>query len=984
MAASFFADFGLMWYLEELRREEFRKFKELLRSEPPPPGRRQVPWAEVKRAAREGLAELLRREYGEQGAWAVTLRVFQRMNRQDLCAKARSEGTGHAKAYQAYIKEKFGVFWARQSATMIQDFLSQDANQRDCECMEHFFSPQEPEAGGQTVVLRGMPGIGKTTLLVRLMVVWAEGRIYRDRFSYVFYLSCWEMKQWPATSLAELMSKGWSDSLAAVEEILSQPERLLFIIDGFEELDCDLKEPEAALCRDCLERRPAATLVSSLLQKRVLPGASLLVATTSERLQDIEHQLHTPTIRLLLGFTTSEVKLYFCSTIPDTRRVAEAFRLVRASAHLACLCGIPVLCWLACACLKQEVEAGRDLAEACASTTSLYSTFFLHLFPPKGGARLNPQSQGRLGSLCSLAAEGMWTDTFVFSAEDLRRNGLADTDLPALLDARVLRPWGTGDQWYRFPHTSAQEFCAALFYFLAQRRAPAPVGSAEDLFFLCLRKMRVRWIFLGPFVFGLLSEREQRRLEARVGPHPAGDVRRALQQHLQHTAESELLQQDLDFLALFYCLFEMQSADFAGWTMGLFPEVAVSITDSVELAVSAYCLKLASGLTRLAVSIQNVFDEETKGCEACPRSGNVLSCWNQVCSALATETLQEFQLCSSVLDRAAFTVLCHLLRRPSCHLQRLEINNVALPAQRGALFQALTRCPDLRHLNLGSTALSRSDVCELSKALGHPASNVQELLLTNCLLSGDDCEVLASMLTSNKKLKLLNLSFNYLDQGLPLLCEALRHPECELESLVLVCCYLTEHSWASLHGALLCNTSLAHLDLSANVLRREDLQLLCEALRQPSCRLPSLCLSRCFLTTDGCQDLAAVLASTQSLTCLQIGRNDIGDVGAAALCEALAHPSCRLEKLGLSHCRLTSACCGDLAAALVSTKTLQKLDLRGNALGRGGVAELCQALGDPERSLRVLGLLKGEFDQETQRLLQAVEEQNPRLKIAED
>ncbi|XP_012590117.1 PREDICTED: NACHT, LRR and PYD domains-containing protein 4 [Condylura cristata] len=927
MAASFFADFGLMWYLEELGKDELRKFKQLLRMEPPPPGRPQVPWAEVKKAGREGLATLLLAAYGQQGAWAATLSVFQKMGRRDLCLRARSESSGHAKAYRAYIKEKFSVFWGRQSAMMIQDFLSQEANRRDCECMEHFFSPPEPDAGGQTVVLKGMPGVGKTTMLVKLMLVWAEGRVYRDRFSYVFYLSCWEMKQWPATSLAELMSRGWSDSLAAVEEMLSQPERLLFIVDGLEELDCDLSQPAPALCRDCLERRPAPVLVSSLLLRQVLPGASLLVATTSEHLQDIEQKLQQPTIRLLLGFTPQEVKSYFCSTIPDPHRAAEAFHLVWASTHLACMCGIPVLCWLVCTCLKQELEAGRDLAPACASTTSLYSAFFLHLFSPGGAARLDPQSQGRLGSLCALAAEGMWTDTFVFSGEDLRRHGLADADLPPLLYAKVLRPWGAGEQWYRFPHISAQEFCAALFYFLPLRRAPAPVGSAEDLLFLCLRKLRVRWIFLGAFVCGLLSDGAQRRLEACAGPHLARDVQQVLRQHLQRAAESELLRQDLDFLALFYCLFEMQSEAFASWAMGLFPDVAVRITDSVELAVSAYCLKLASGLTRLAVSIQNVFDEETKGCELCPRSGNVLSCWNRVCSALASETLREFQLCSSGLDRSAFTVLCHLLRRPSCRLQRLEINDVALPTQRKVFFEALTRCPDLQRLSLGSTALSRQDVQDLCTALGHPTCGVRELLLVNCLLSGDDCAVLAPILASSKTLKLLNLSFNYLDEGVPLLCEALRHPECGLESLVV---------------------------------------------------------SRCFLTTDGCQDLAALLTSSQTLTDLQMGRNDVGDVGVATLCEALAHPDCRLEQLGLGHCQLTSACCGALAAALVSTKTLEKLDLRGNPLGHSGVAELCQALGSPECSLRVLGLLKAEFDEETQRLLQATEAQNPRLKVAED
>lgn len=56
--------------------------------------------------------------------------------------------------------------------------------------------------------------------------------------------------------------------------------------------------------------------------------------------------------------------------------------------------------------------------------------------------------------------------------------------------------------------------------------------------------------------------------------------------------------------------------------------------------------------------------------------------------------------------------------------------------------------------------------------------------LANCYLSADDCEAFTCVLNSSKKLKLLNVSYNYLDQGVPLLCEALQHPDCGLEGLM--------------------------------------------------------------------------------------------------------------------------------------------------------------------------------------------------------
>lgn len=57
-------------------------------------------------------------------------------------------------------------------------------------------------------------------------------------------------------------------------------------------------------------------------------------------------------------------------------------------------------------------------------------------------------------------------------------------------------------------------------------------------------------------------------------------------------------------------------------------------------------------------------------------------------------------------------------------------------------------------------------------------------------------------------------------------------------------------------------------------------------------------LVKCFITVAGCEDLASALISNQNLKILQIGCNEIGDVGVKLLCGALTHPNCRLEVLG--------------------------------------------------------------------------------------
>ena len=91
MADSFFSDFGLLWYLEELKKEEFWKFKELLKQEPLKLKLKPIPWTELKKASRENVSKLLSKHYPGKLAWDVTLNLFLQISRDDLWRKARNE-----------------------------------------------------------------------------------------------------------------------------------------------------------------------------------------------------------------------------------------------------------------------------------------------------------------------------------------------------------------------------------------------------------------------------------------------------------------------------------------------------------------------------------------------------------------------------------------------------------------------------------------------------------------------------------------------------------------------------------------------------------------------------------------------------------------------------------------------------------------------------------------------------------------------------
>uniref|UniRef100_A0A4W2CK76 NLR family pyrin domain containing 9 n=1 Tax=Bos indicus x Bos taurus TaxID=30522 RepID=A0A4W2CK76_BOBOX len=976
----FFSDFGLLWYLEELKKEEFWKFKELLKQEPLKLKLKPIPWTELKKASRENVSKLLSKHYPGKLAWDVTLNLFLQISRDDLWRKARNEIRQKINPYRSHMKQKFQVLWEKEPCLLVPEDFYEETTKIEYELLSTvYLDAFKPGESSPTVVLHGPEGIGKTTFLRKVMLEWAKGNLWRDRFSFVFFLTGREMNGVTDMSLVELLSRDWPESSEPIEDIFSQPERILFILDGMEELKFDL-DCNADLCEDWEQPQSMQVVLQSLLQKQMLPECSLLLALSKMGMRKNYSLLKHMKCIFLLGFSEHQRKLYFSHYFQEKDASSRAFSFVREKSSLFVLCQSPFLCWLVCTSLKCQLEKGEDLELDSETITGLYVSFFTKVF--RSGSETCPlkQRRARLKSLCTLAAEGMWTCTFLFCPEDLRRNGVSESDTSMWLDMKLLHRSG---DCLAFIHTCIQEFCAAMFYMFTRPKDPphSVIGNVTQLITRAVSEHYSRLSWTAVFLFVFSTERMTHRLETSFGFPLSKEIKQEITQSLDTLSQCDPNNVMMSFQALFNCLFETQDPEFVAQVVNFFKDIDIYIGTKEELIICAACLRHCHSLQKFHLCMEHVFPDES-GCIS--NTIEKLTLWRDVCSAFtASEDFEILNLDNCRFDEPSLAVLCRTLSQPVCKLRKFVCNFASNLANSLELFKVILHNPHLKHLNFYGSSLSHMDARQLCEALKHPMCNIEELMLGKCDITGEACEDIASVLVHNKKLNLLSLCDNALkDDGVLVLCEALKNPDCALEALLLSHCCFSSAACDHLSQVLLYNRSLTFLDLGSNVLKDEGVTTLCESLKHPSCNLQELWLMNCYFTSVCCVDIATVLIHSEKLKTLKLGNNKIYDAGAKQLCKALKHPKCKLENLGLEACELSPASCEDLASALTTCKSLTCVNLEWITLDYDGAAVLCEALVSLECSLQLLGLNTSSYDEEIKMMLTQVEEMNPNLIIS--
>ncbi|XP_069741968.1 NACHT, LRR and PYD domains-containing protein 3-like [Narcine bancroftii] len=680
-------------------------------------------------------------------------------------------------------------------------------------CMESKF--------GRSAAVAGVAGIGKTTMVQKIVHDWATGKIYHD-FQFVF---CFKFRELNSVdkriSLMELVLNQYPYFGNTLRDIWKNPQGLLFIFDGLDEfkhkIDFSNKERYGKpqhMCPDPECWCEVTDIVYSLIQHKLLPGCSVLLTTRPTALYLLE-KAEINVWAEILGFVGEERKEYFKRFFEDQTVAAAVNKHVEENELLYTMSYNPSYCWiLALALGPFFTQQDRDPRRVPKTITQLYSHYIYNIL--KNHSLKIENSRDLLLRVGRMAFTGVSEKKIVFTCADLEKYDLQPSQFLSgfLMELFELKN-STQSMVYTFPHLTIQEFVAAVTQYLT-------ANQGDILKFLTEAHSTIdgRFEIFLRFVAGLSSPLSARPLEDFLGKFPHQTtcrvidwVKEEVQRQIGNTW-SEAGKRSL--LNTLHYLFESQNRALAQATLGSME--ALSLTGLVLTPIDCTVLSLA------IVHCETIKCLNLEHCK--------IHC--EGLQRLATELhkCQELGLGGNELGDSGVQLVASALKKPDCKIQKVRLFTNRLTASCGDnLAAALSTNHSLTVLNLNDNNLGDAGVKPLTVALRNPNCIIQKLWLNNVGLTDSCAEDIATILHTNPSLIEVYLGHNKLgDSGVKLLCVALKNPMCKIRKLWLWANSLTDSCTEDLVSALSTQHSMREVELGSNSFTDRSVPALCRLL----------------------------------------------------------------------------------------------------------------------------------------------------------
>ncbi|XP_036454476.1 NACHT, LRR and PYD domains-containing protein 1 homolog [Colossoma macropomum] len=483
--------------------------------------------------------------------------------------------------------------------------------------INQLFSPDDRGHVQKAVLLQANSGNGKSFTAQKIMLDWASGSLYADKFDFIFHLKCKELNVTEDTSLEELLS--YSIKPEQITEVLHSPGRLLFLIDGFDELK--LQKTTHTSLTDPRKTAPPKDILIALLQGKMLPKCFLLVTTRSTATPALSKLLKTPYRFIeILGFSEKGVEEYFQRFFKEEGGAfsRKAYECVKANQNLFTACVIPVICWIICTYIKERFQEGADLTSGLETTTSIYVNFVSTLLENHCQDLSHPV-RDLLKSLGQLAERGMLQHKVLFD-ETVE----ADVNVPPLPMFLCKTPFrkivhSRPKFMVGFIHLSFQEFFTALYYVMLDedeslRNIRNLLGITDhdkcDETSAHGRNLNLQCSPVIRFLCGLcnetvstayIMETETETYNLSVSPSIQTLLKKWILQVIADSGQIRDGKVGEGIVFILHCLYELHEEDFVRKAMEAWEEIHLGITflSTTDCWVLFYCLQCCEQIKNL-------------------------------------------------------------------------------------------------------------------------------------------------------------------------------------------------------------------------------------------------------------------------------------------------------------------------------------------------------------------------------------------------
>uniref|UniRef100_A0A3P9AQZ9 NACHT, LRR and PYD domains-containing protein 3 n=1 Tax=Maylandia zebra TaxID=106582 RepID=A0A3P9AQZ9_9CICH len=699
----------------------------------------------------------------------------------------------------------------------------------------------------KTVMTNGIAGIGKTFLVHKFVLDWAEQMSNQDvHLIFPFTFRQLNPLKGEKFSLAELIHECIPETVGIPQEALNyiftdvHKFKLLFVFDGLDEsrLHLDLHSEDIRSV-DVTKATKTDVLLRKLINGKLLRSARIWVTTRPAAANQIPREFISSTTEVR-GFTDQQKEDYFRKRVKGKEEADKLISHIVTSRSLHIMCHIPVFCWIT-ATVLEDVLKTREGGELPKTLTEMYAEFLVFQIDRTKEKYGPKKSIQYIKSLAKLAFEQLEKGNLIFYEKDLRESGIdfSEASVCSGVFTEIFkedRGRKGKDKMFSFVHLSVQEFLAALYVRMSLINSNknvmlSPQPSMRNLQLLLsktsskkIHRISIDRALQSPnghldlflrFLLGLSLQTNQDKLQSLLKKTDCQS--KTNQKTIQYIKEklSENLSPERN-INLLHCLNELNDRSLIEEIQQYLSSGSLSTYELSPAQWSALVFILLSSEEHL-----HVFDLKKYSASASEEAflrllPVVKASTKRSCEALSSvlssqsSNLRELDLSNNSLQGLGLKLLSAILETPHCTLQSLRLNQTNLTAKCCQDFSLFlnSQFSSLRDLDLSNNDLKDSGVSLLSAGMVHHHFNLQTLRsdhivkylcsallhylnfvffirLNQTGLTEKCCHQLSLVLSSQVlSLRMLDVSNNDLrDLGVTLLSAGLKDSDCALETL---------------------------------------------------------------------------------------------------------------------------------------------------------------------------------------------------------